>query len=144
MQDISEANLTNLDHHKWLLNNGIVSDYVNNNLYMYGSLVHRNVAALNLEIDVAKKTVLYTVYFDDAMMEKIQKFQEWQHSDSIITLWRLKRLMKKEGNLNFELIVQKFVRDFCGPSWTTTLKVDNVSNYVDSDESRTGENIQLN
>jgi hypothetical protein len=111
---------------------------------MYGSLVHRDVAALNLEIDVAKKTIKYTAFFDDAMMEKIRRFNEWQHSDSIITLWRLKRLIKKEGNLNFELIVQKFVRDFCGPSWVTTLTVDNVSNYVDSDEQRTGEDLQSN
>lgn len=130
-----------LDHHRWLLNNGIISDYVNNNLYMYGSLVHRDVAALNVDIDVAKKHIAYTIYFDNRMIEQLDKYARWQHSDSIITLWRLKRLIKKEGNLNFEMIVQKFVRDFCGPTWTASLTVDNVSNYIENEEPRNGERI---
>lgn len=128
-----------LEHHRWLLNNGIVDDWVKNNLYMYGSLVHRNALAVTLDIDVSKKIIHYTVYFDDKMMDTIDKFTRWQKSDSIITLWRLKRLIKREGNLNFESIVQKFVSDFCGRSWTATLTVDNVSNYKEDGPDRNTE-----
>jgi hypothetical protein len=130
---------TQLEHHRWLLNNGIVSDYVNNNLYMYGSIVHRDVVGLHVEIDVARKHVKYTVFFTDDMMDKIDKFTRWQNSDSIITLWRLRRLIKKEGNLNFEAIVQRFVKDFCGPAWTASAIVDNVSNYKENEECGNGE-----
>ena len=130
-----------IDHERWLLNNGLVNDLAKNNLYMYGSIVHKDVQAVELAIDVTKKVVAYNIYVHSSLLSKISKYESLKNADDIISLWRLKRLLKKEGNLNLKHLLNSFVKDFCGRQWSATLNLVDYKNYregFEELESETG------
>jgi len=123
-----------LDHQRWLIDNGFINDLHKDNLYMYGALVHKNVEAVQVDIDIEKKVVGYHVYVSSALLNKLEKFHKLSKSQSLFDLWRLKRLLVKEGNLNFENILGKFVKDYLGSKWSITLQVKNIKDYEEGFE----------
>jgi hypothetical protein len=46
-------------------------------------------------------------------------------------MWRFKRLLKKEGALDFQQVLNNFVRDFCGPKWGVTVEIVDFNSYVE-------------
>lgn len=118
-----------IDHHRWLLNNGVMPDAVKNQLFMYGSIVHKDVIAVDLAIDATNKHLSYDIYVSSNLIKKIQKFNRLKKSNTLFNLWRFKRILRKEGNLNFYGILSKFIKDYCGNSWTTKVKVTDYALY---------------
>lgn len=118
-----------LDHQRWLMNHGLLNDLHKDTLYLYGTLVHKDVRAVELNIDPANKVLEYMVYIDHNLMKNYELYSKLQKSDSIISLWRLKRLLKKKGNLNFMAILSGFVKDYCGPKWSIKLEVKDFRSY---------------
>lgn len=124
-----------LDHQRWLINNGFINDLHKDTLFMYGSVVHKDVKSVECQIDKDKKLVEYIAFVDAGLLKKIAKFETLKKSDSAWDLWSLKRMLKKEGNLNLNFIVDKFVKDYCGPSWRATLTMKDVSTYNEEYEN---------
>lgn len=120
-----------IDQRRWLLNNGLVTDDVKNQLFFCGSIVHKDVQAVELQIDVEKRVVNYTIYVDKPLLKRIQKYHELSKSDSLIGLWRFRRMLKREGSLDFAEILNKFVKDFCGPKWSATVDVADFETYIE-------------
>ena len=120
-----------VDQSRWLMNNGLINDGIKNQLFMYGSVVHKDLKALTLDLDVSKKALRYVIYFDEGMLKTIAKYNELSQSKSIFGLWRFKRMLKKHGNLNFVHILNSFVKDFCGPGWAATIEVMDFKDYVE-------------
>jgi len=120
-----------VDQQRWLLNNGLITDSVKNQLFFCGSIVHKDVQAVELSIDPEKKIVLYTIYVTEDLNKKINLYNKLIKSTGLIDMWRFKRLLKKEGSLDFAKVLNKFVIDFCGPKWSTKAEVVNFSEYVD-------------
>jgi hypothetical protein len=120
-----------VDQQRWLLNNGLITDSVKNQLFFCGSIVHKDVQAVELSIDPEKKIVFYKIYATDDLCNKIDKYHKLCASNGLIDMWRFKRLLKKEGSLDFAKVLNKFVVDFCGPKWTTKAEVINFNKYVD-------------
>jgi hypothetical protein len=127
-----------IDQTRWLLNNGLVTDDVKNQLFFCGSVVHRDVAAVELDIIPETKLVDYKIYVDPRLIGKIEKYNVLSKSTSLFGMWRFKRLLKKEGSLDFQSVLGKFVRDFCGPKWSTRVQVIDFNKYVDA-PGETGE-----
>lgn len=123
-----------VDHQRWLIDHGFINDFHKNNLYMYGSLVHKNVEAVQVSIDIEKKVVEYQVYVSSAVIKKMEKFHKLSKSNGILDLWQLKRLLLKEGNLNFEGLLSRFVKDYLGSKWSITLQVKNIKDYEEGFE----------
>jgi len=123
-----------LDHQRWLMNNGFINDLHKDTLFMYGSIVHKDVVSLELQIDKDNKRVSYTAYVNASLLRKIEKFDKLKQSASVWGLWSFKRMLKKEGNLDLKFIVDKFVKDYCGPSWSATLNMKDVSAYNEEPE----------
>lgn len=121
-----------LDHSRWALNNGIVSDNVKNQLFIYGSIVHKEIQAVELFLDQDKKMVQYTLYVEKVLLEKINNYNVLSKSTSLFGMWRFKRLLQKEGSLDFQQILNNFVKDFCGPKWSATVNVVDFNTYVES------------
>jgi hypothetical protein len=121
-----------LDHSRWAMNNGIVSDNVKNQLFVYGSIVHKEIQAVELSLDQEKKAVQYTLYVDKMLLEKIVKYSVLSKSTGLFGMWRFKRLLQKEGSLDFQQILNNFVKDFCGPKWNATVNVVDFNTYVES------------
>jgi hypothetical protein len=136
---MNEEKITEImDHIRWTLNNGIVTDIVKNNLYMYGSLAHKDVKALEVAIDPSTKTVDYKIYGPKSMLDVITRYYSMRDRNGIFDLWRLKRLLKKQGNLDIDRILNAFVKDLCGPGWRATYQLKNISEYVEEpNESET-------
>lgn len=141
---MNEEKITEImDHIRWTLNNGIVTEIVKNNLYMYGSLVHKDVKALEVSIDPSTKTVDYTIYGQKAMLDTVARYYSMRDKTGIFDLWKLKRLLKKQGNLDVDRVLNGFVKDLCGPNWKATYKLKNISEYVeeiDGSETEGNEN----
>ena len=120
-----------LDHQRWLLNHGLINDLHKDTLYMYGAIVHKNVQAVEVRIDVENKVVEYDVYIDTELEKVLKKYETLSKSNSIISLWRLKKLLTKEGNLNFMSMLSRFVTDYCRPKWSVRLQIRNFAQYED-------------
>jgi len=121
-----------LDQQRWLLNNGLITDTVKDQLFFYGSIIHPDVQAVEVKLKIEEKCVDYVIYFNKKTLDKISKYNKLATSTSLYGLWRFKRFLKKEGTLNFHGMLDKFVKDFCGPSWSTKLTIVNFDVYVDN------------
>lgn len=128
-----------IDQQRWLMNNGLISDSVKNQLFFCGSIVHKDVRAVELDIKPDSKLVEYTIYVDKDLIKKINKYRALSTSTSLFGLWKFKRFLKKEGSLEFQAILTKFVGDFCGQGWQTTVEVVDFDKYIDSLEVQGGD-----
>lgn len=120
-----------IDQRRWLLNNGLITDDVKNQLFFCGSIVHKEVQAVELDLVPEQKLVQYKVYVNKDLIKKIEKYNVLSKSTSLFGLWRFKRFLKKEGALDFQQILNKFVKDFCGESWKATVEIVDFETYVD-------------
>ena len=44
-------------------------------------------------------------------------------------------MLKKEGSLDFNSVLNSFVKDFCGPKWSATANTVDFESYIDSIEN---------
>ncbi len=136
-----------MDSDRWLLNNGLVSDNVKNQLFFCGSIVHRDVQAVELQIRPETKLVDFIIYVAPGLIKKIAKYNKLSTSTSLFGMWRFKRLLKKEGCLDFQKLLNSFVTDYCGPKWAARASILSFDSYVDSlgtdnEDSGNGESDQ--
>jgi len=124
-----------MDSDRWLINNGLISDSIKNQLFFCGSIVHKNVQAVEVMIKPETKLVDYIIYARSDLIKKIDKYNQLSTSTSLYDMWRFKRLLKKEGCLNFQKVLNSFVADYCGPKWTTKVTILSFDDYVDSIEA---------
>jgi hypothetical protein len=120
-----------VDQRRWLLNNGLVTDDVKNQLFFCGSIVHKEVQAVEVQIEPEKKIVNYTIYVNKDLLKRIETYNVLSQSDSLFGLWRFKRMLKKEGSLDFQKVLNSFVRDFCGPAWSVNVNTVDFESYVE-------------
>lgn len=133
-----------VDQRRWLLNNGFIADDVKNQLFFCGSIAHREVQAVELDLNPEQRLVNYKIYVNSDLIKKIDLYHVLSKSTSLFGMWRFKRLLKKEGALDFQQILTKFVKDYCGPSWNVTVQVLDFNTYVDGlgEQSGTATNGQ--
>jgi hypothetical protein len=124
-----------VDSDRWLLNNGLVSDHVKNQLFFCGSIVHKDVQAVELKIKPETKLVDYIIYVPPELIKKIDKYNELSISKSVFGMWRFKRFLKREGCLDLQKILNSFVADYCGPKWHAKATIISFDSYVDSLEA---------
>jgi hypothetical protein len=130
-----------VDQRRWLLNNGFVTDDVKNQLFFCGSIAHKEVQAVELDLVPEKKLVNYKIYFDQKLIKKIEKYHVLSKSTGLFGMWRFNRFLKKEGALDFTQIMTKLVRDFCGPGWTATVEIVDFNAYIEGLGEQSGNGI---
>lgn len=127
-----------LDQRKWLMEHGIVTDDIKNNLFMYGSIVHIDVKAVECDIDSIGKAVSYTVFVDGSLLKRIRDYDDLvkAHKNGELGLyktWKFKSLLvkmrKKEERLDFDTVLNQFVKDYCGTAWSATVDIRDVKEY---------------
>lgn len=127
-----------LDQERWLINNGLLTDSVKNQLFFCGSIVHSEVQAVELEITPEQKIVAYTIYVPKSLLKQIETYKKLSTATSLFGMWRFKRFLKKNGALDFQSMLNKFVSDYCGPKWTAQVTVADFDVYVDSIGDKSG------
>lgn len=120
-----------VDQRRWLLNNGFITDDVKNQLFFCGSIAHREVQAVELDLEADKKLVKYRIYVNPDLLKKIEKYYVLSKSTSLFGMWRFRRFLKKEGALDFQQILGKLVKDFCGPTWNVTVDMVDFNTYIE-------------
>lgn len=118
-----------LDQHRWLLNNGLISDSTKNNLYIFGTILNKSIYAVDLSIDTNTKLLTYTIYVPKTLLLAYNRYNDLRSRNSIFGLWKAKRLLKKHGNLEFSSMLNNFVKTYCGPRWEVALKIKEKSEY---------------
>lgn len=133
-----------VDQRRWLLNNGFITDDVKNQLFFAGSIAHKEVQAVELDLEPENKKVHYKIYVDSKLIKKIGQYQALSKSTTLFGMWRFKRFLKREGALDFTQILNKLVKDFCGPTWLATVQVVDFNDYVEGlgEQSDTAEPYQ--
>lgn len=124
-----------MDSDRWLLNNGLISDNVKNQLFFCGSIVHKDIQAVEVSIRPETKLVEYIIYAPIGLIKKIAKYNQLSVSKSVFNMWRFKRLLKQEGCLDFQKLLNSFVTDYCGPKWSAKATILSFDSYVDSIEA---------
>ena len=129
MDEIAINNM--LDQQRWLLDNGLFTDLAKDNLYLYGTLVHRDIFAVHVMIYAEEKRIVYQLYCPAPLLKNVEDYTRWTTSTSLVDMWRLKRLVKKNGDLNFTVVLGRFIKTYCGPKWKVEVTLDDSKNYVD-------------
>lgn len=132
-----------VDNQRWLMNSGLFTDSAKNQLFTYGTLIHREVRAIEVDIDPEKKVVSYKAFFDKRMLKKIEKYEKLSKETGFWGLRSFKKFLEKEGDLNFRNILTGFVRDFCGPGWSVSLEVLDFDGYIEGYEDEQDSDRQV-
>lgn len=130
--DLLEMAAQAYDVDRWLLSNKLVSASVKNDLFAYGAIAHEDEAyikAIELSVDVENKRVNYTLYAPQFISKAYGYVQKHKDTNSILKLLKLLFLKKRYGNLRFDIILDRFVKDRCGMDWTTTTIVKDIKTY---------------
>ena len=132
MDDKKDVSLEEyVDQRRWLLNNGFVTDDVKNQLFFCGSIAHKEVQAVELDLNPEARMVSYRIYVNPDLIKKIAKYEVLSKSTTLFGMWRFKRFLKKEGALDFDQILNKLVKDFCGEKWRATVAIVDFNTYVE-------------
>jgi hypothetical protein len=118
-----------IDQQRWLMNNALITDGAKNQLFVFGAIVHKNIHAIEMDLKVESKTVIYHLYVQPRLHRALRLYDRLFPSQSIFNMWRLRRLLRKEGNLNFSGMLNQFVKDFCGPQWKAEVDVRLARDY---------------
>ena len=128
-----------IDNQRWLMNNGLFSESAKNQLFMYGSIVHPDIRAVELDIDVESKELNYTIYVPYTVLKKVHKYNRLSKATGFWGLRSFKKFLKKEGDLNLKAILMGFVLDYCGPSWQINLEIEDYKNYSEDQGEQQGD-----
>lgn len=121
-----------LDQNRWLLNNGLFTDAAKDNLHLYGSIVNPKITAVELVVDTNSKNINYTLYGSRSLIRAYNSYTALRSSTSLWDMWKLKRLLKRHGNLEFKNILTGFVKTYCGPNWSVDASLRESSEYEDT------------
>jgi hypothetical protein len=116
-----------IDNERWLMNNGLISDSAKNNIYVYAYLVNKGITAAEVDINPESKTIYYNLYVKDNLLKAYNYYSN--RDDSWFSLIKSAYYVRKYGNLNFKMLLTKFVKDYMGPSWKVNLSVKKSSEY---------------
>jgi hypothetical protein len=131
--DISET----IDQERWLMNNGLFSTNSKNNIYMYGALCHREIVAVDVAIESSNKTINYSLYCKSSLLKSIDTYNNLKHNKDFWSLFKLRSLLKKQGNLNISLILNNFIHDYCGPDWNVIIVLKDEKEYIHESDTET-------
>ena len=126
-----------IDHQRWLIDNGFINDLHKDNLFVYGTLVHKEVEAVEVQIDITNKMISYDIYIGKNLRKRMERFEALSKSNGVIDLWLLRRILRKEGNLNFLQILNGFVKTYLGPKWSVTAKMRDIKEYEEGIKEQT-------
>lgn len=116
-----------IDNERWLMNNGLISDSAKNNIYVYAYLVNKGITAAEVDIRVESKTIDYNLYVKDNLLKAYDYYSN--RNTSWFSLIKSAYYVRKHGNLNFKMLLNRFIKDYMGPSWKVNLSVKKHSEY---------------
>jgi hypothetical protein len=91
-------------------------------LYACAAMAHPSVRAVSMSVDVESKLIAYELEIDSKTFKLMDKIVRLAAKGSIIGLWRLRRIVRKHGNLDIRSLVYNEAMKILGNDWR--VKVD--------------------
>jgi hypothetical protein len=107
------------------------TDNIKNNIYLFGSLVHKDVTNIEIFFKHEEKTITYILYVKKSLLNAISQYNTLKGSTKVVDLLKLRYLLHKQGNLELKKILEAFIKDYCGPNWKVTLDLLDTESYTD-------------
>jgi hypothetical protein len=121
-----------VDHHKWLVNNNILTDHVKDTIAMGGYCLLEEVKDVKTSIDFNDKIVTYSLLIPDKLYENIELLNRFNSGENIglFESFRLKKFIKnkKESDeiglgYNLEEIGNRFIKNYLTKDWSVKISL---------------------
>ena len=112
----------------------MLTDVHKDNLFMFGSIIHSGIQAVEVDTDVNNHDIKYRVYVSSKLLSDYNSFHKKVSKGSIWSLFWAKRLIKKHTFLDWETAINNFVHTYCGAKWTVSVKILPIKEYIDESE----------
>lgn len=131
-----------MDTRRWIAQSGIMTDDLKNNLFMYGSILHRNISAVDLTISMENNRVDYKIFIPKDVLKKLHKYERLLNEYNANSLgwynrWRFANMLSEmktnEERLDFEVMLNHFVRDLLGGKWSASCEIISDAHFDDNE-----------
>jgi hypothetical protein len=121
-----------IDHHKWLVNNNILTDQVKDTIAMCGYCLIEDTKDVGTSIDFNNKVVSYRLLVPAKLYDNVMLLDRFNNGEKIgfFESLRLKKFIKaKKQNdetglgYNIEEIGNRFIRNYLTKEWSVKVKL---------------------
>lgn len=127
-----------IDHHKWLVENNILTDEIRNNVALAAYLIVENVKDAQTKMDFNENVVNYKLVLEDGLFNNISLLQRYEKTKNIgfFEMRKLKKFLeiKKQNDemgmgYHLEDIANKFVKSYLTDKWRATVTIVSEKDY---------------
>jgi hypothetical protein len=127
-----------IDHHKWLVDNNLLTDEIKDNVAMAAYCIVEDVKNAFTKMDFNNNIVNYVIILPDELYNNIQLLQRYEATKKLgfFEMRRLKKFLqaKKENDefaMGYKLddIANKFVKSYLSDKWSARLTIVSEKNY---------------
>jgi len=113
----------------WLLNLGFVSEHSEQNMLLYGYISSPGISHVELMFDANKRCIKYAIVLDQKAYRRY-KLQSWlERKSGLLAKLALLSFLRMFGSYDPAARITRCIRDYAGPSWSTSTEVLSVERY---------------
>jgi hypothetical protein len=127
-----------VDHHKWLVENNLLTDEIKNNVAMAAYLIVEEVKDAQTKMDFNANIVNFKLILPDDLFSNIKLLEKYEQTKNI-GFWEMRRLKKflenkkqnDEMGMGYRLddIANKFVKSYLTDKWRATVIIVSEKDY---------------
>lgn len=127
-----------IDHHKWLVENNLLTDEIRDNVAMAAFCIVEDVVDARTKMDFNESVVHYKLILTEQLYNNIKLLERYEETKDIgfFEMRRLKKFLatKKENDelglgYKLELIANKFVKSYLSNKWRATVEIVSKKDY---------------
>jgi hypothetical protein len=127
-----------IDHHKWLVENNLLTDEIRDNIAMAAYLIVEEVKDGQTRIDFNESLVRYKLVLPDTLYSNIKLLERYEQTKDVgfFEARRLKKFLehKRENDelglgYRLETIATKFVKSYLSDKWRATVEIVSEKDY---------------
>jgi hypothetical protein len=127
-----------VDHHKWLVENNLLTDEIKDNVAMAAYCIVENVENAFTRMDFNNNTVHYLIVLPEQLFNNIKLLERYEATKNIgfFEMRKLKKFLelKKETDelgMGYRLqdIANKFVKSYLSDKWRATVNIVSAKDY---------------
>lgn len=127
-----------INHHKWLVDSGLLTDEMKDNVAMGAYCLVENVHEASTFMDFENHIVHYKLILPDALAKNLELLERYEKYDDLgfFEMMRLKKFLKiknktDESGLGYKLesIANGFIKAYLSDKWNAKVDFKSVKDY---------------
>lgn len=127
-----------IDHHKWLVENNLLTDEMRDNVGMVAYCLVEDVLDSATFMDFENHTVYYRLLIPEALANNLALLKRYEDGDDLgfFEMRRLKKFLEKkkqndESGLGYDLekIANSFLKSYLSNNWSAKVEFKSVKDY---------------